>query len=80
MNALRVKEKRFQNIESNKVPVGNKRNFKNLLFVKDSDALAETKRSFMTGGQKWMPKRLGRKVRHRDLKAKLKKKKKNDQK
>lgn len=23
----------------------------------------------MAGGQKWMPKRLGRKVRHRDLKS-----------
>lgn len=79
LNALRIKERRLQQSvgdhedaqQSNKAK--HNKNSKEaasaleqrLKFGPDPEAVQRTKRELMAGGQKWMPKKLGIKVRHK---------------
>jgi hypothetical protein len=72
LNALRLKERRLQQSrgEDNTNGIGgssnkakNKEQLERFKGGDDPAAVAKTKRALMAGGQKWMPKKLGKKVR-----------------
>ncbi|KAI1709866.1 RNA recognition motif domain-containing protein [Ditylenchus destructor] len=65
LQALRLKEQRRFGPKSGRTQIGNKSQV-GPLTVKDAAALVDTKRTLMAGGKKWLPKKLGAKVRHKN--------------
>uniref|UniRef100_A0A915D6W7 RRM domain-containing protein n=1 Tax=Ditylenchus dipsaci TaxID=166011 RepID=A0A915D6W7_9BILA len=66
LQALKIKEMRAANIK-NPQQFSKKKEWKPAaLTVKESSALAATKRELMAGGKKWLPKKFGEKVRHKN--------------
>ncbi|KAL3089192.1 hypothetical protein niasHT_021136 [Heterodera trifolii] len=63
LNALRVKERRQQKETKSEGNEEEKQQTKNR--VGNAEALEKTKREMMAGGKKWLPKKLGTKIRHK---------------
>lgn len=78
LNALRTKERRLRKSRGEEVHNfrGNKEIEEKYKCTEKPEALEQTKREIMAGGRKWMPKKIGQKIRHKN-KAKNQQKKKN---
>uniref|UniRef100_A0A914L4U7 RRM domain-containing protein n=1 Tax=Meloidogyne incognita TaxID=6306 RepID=A0A914L4U7_MELIC len=89
LNALRLKERRKQMSRGEIVAASvnnNKQNKKkdinkseeNFKTGNDPSALEKTKKEFMKGGQKFLPKKFGEKKRHKDMQQQNKRRKRSD--
>ena len=89
LNALRLKERRKQMSRGEIVAASvnnNKQNKKkdinkseeNFKTGNDPSALEKTKKEFMKGGQKYLPKKFGEKKRHKDMQQQNKRRKRSD--
>uniref|UniRef100_A0A914H2S1 RRM domain-containing protein n=1 Tax=Globodera rostochiensis TaxID=31243 RepID=A0A914H2S1_GLORO len=67
LNALRTKERRMQSTTKGEDAGGEAtKQKKTFVGVENAEALDKTKRELMAGGKKWLPKKFGAKIRHRD--------------
>uniref|UniRef100_A0A183BM60 RNA-binding protein 28 n=1 Tax=Globodera pallida TaxID=36090 RepID=A0A183BM60_GLOPA len=67
LNALRTKERRVQSTTKSEDAGGEAtKQRKASVGVENAEALDRTKRELMAGGKKWLPKKFGAKIRHKD--------------